>query len=359
MCISNCLSRFILLRLVLLALALAWAFTFLTTQAHAAPAFGGVGNCQSYNVNNLALGAGQPANNTIYGELCNPATGPSHTVQLLVSGATYGHLYWDWPQNPSLYSAVRYFTAAGYSTFNIDRIGIGNSSHPLSSDVTIDANAYVIHELVGQLRSGTIGGVSFSHVILVGHSLGSLIVTAEAGTHQQDADGVVLTGDLHMFNFNQFALFQSDLIAANTDPSGRFASLDAGYLTTAPGTRGSLFYYKPGTFSDPNVIASDEQTKQTGTTGELAGLANLPSTALIDVPVLLVVGQEDAFFCGSGAVDCSSSTSVYQEESPYFSSAAHLQVQVTPNTGHDLNLHLTAPLTYATMITWSKLYIHN
>jgi pimeloyl-ACP methyl ester carboxylesterase len=356
MLIFPCRLRFSLLRFVALALVVAGACLFFTEQAHAAPAFGGVGTCQSYNVTDIALAEGQPAINTIYGELCNPLRGPSHAVQLLLHGGTYGHLYWDWPQQPSLYSAVRYFSMAGYSTFNIDRIGSGSSSHPPSSDISFASNAYVVHELVGRLKAGAIGGFSFRRVILVGHSLGSYIAIIEAGTYQ-DVDGVVLTGYLHQTNPNGIALFQSEIIPANTDPSGRFSSLDSGYLTTAPGTRGSLFYYEPGIYSDPTVIAEDEQTKETMTTGEIASAATPPDSALIKVPVLEVVGQQDAIFCGSGAVDCSSNTSVYQEESPYFSPGARLQVYVIPNTGHDLNLHLTAPQTYATIIGWSQLFL--
>lgn len=353
MCITNRFSRSFLLPLVLLTLVLAGAFTFVSTRAHAA-----LRACQSYNVSNLALGAGQPANNTIYGELCHPATGPSHTVQLLISGVSYSHLYWDWPQTPGLYSAVSYFTGEGYSTFNIDRIGIGNSSHPASSSVTLQSNAYIVHELVGRLKAGTIGGVTFSRVILVGHSFGSYVSISEE-TSYHDVDGIVLTGYTHLLNPGTVTLLVSETIPANTDPSGRFSGLDSGYLTTAPGTRGGVFYYQPGKHSNPDVIAYDEQTKQTYTAQEVAGITTFPNnlTQQINVPVLEVVGQEDALYCGQGAVDCSSNASVSQEESPFFSPSAQLQVQVIPVTGHDLNLHLTAQETYSAIIAWSKLHV--
>jgi hypothetical protein len=49
-------------------------------------------SCQSFTVP-VALEEGQALNYSIYGELCNPASGASTTVQLLVAGATYGHIF--------------------------------------------------------------------------------------------------------------------------------------------------------------------------------------------------------------------------------------------------------------------------
>jgi hypothetical protein len=69
-----------------------------------------------------------------------------------------------------------------------------------------------------------------------------------------------------------------------------------------------------------------------------------------------VIGQEDNVFCQTDAVDCSSVQSVQQEESPYYLPQAQLQVAVIPATGHDLNLHYTAPLFYITAVAWLQRY---
>ena len=53
----------------------------------------------------------------------------SNVVHLLLSGATYGHVYWDFPVNSPLYSYTQALNAAGFATFNFDRIGIGVSDH--------------------------------------------------------------------------------------------------------------------------------------------------------------------------------------------------------------------------------------
>ncbi len=332
-------------------------FGFLVpTSAHATDTTKLTKRCYTVTVP-VALDADDPAEYSIYGQLCNPASGPAHTVEILIHGSTYDHTYWDWPyENTTLYSAVDAFTAAGYSTFNYDTIGMGQSSQLPSSDVTTPANAYILHELVQDLRTGTIEGASFAHVLLIGHSYGSVTATAEAATYD-DVDGLVLTGWLHTINPNFLSLF--DLIPANLDPSGRFANLDDGYLTTGTSAvgddsvRANAFY--DAATSDPNVIASDESHKETLTVPELSTIGEFLTgeySLQITVPVFLVVGGDDQFFC-TDAVDCSSNARVVAEESSYYSAQAHLQAQVIPDTGHSLNLHYTAPLTYAAISRWA------
>ena len=86
-------------------------------------------------------------------------------LQPPVLGLPYGNGY---------YSYVDAATAAGYATFDIDRIGAGNSSHPPSAASTLTAGAVALHDAVTALRSGAVDGHAFRHVIAVGHSIGSV-----------------------------------------------------------------------------------------------------------------------------------------------------------------------------------------
>jgi pimeloyl-ACP methyl ester carboxylesterase len=345
-------KRFLFIMLALVALIFV---PFVPHQTHAAM---NTGTCQSFNVP-VALGVGLSPQYTIYGELCNPLTGPSHTVQLLVPGATYGHVYWDFPYEPQTYSYVRALNAAGYSTFNIDRIGSGQSSHPLLNlvEVTMGTDAYVIHEIVQDLRSGLIGNQQFARVLIVGHSLGSAVVWIEAGTYH-DVDGVIITGLVHHLNTIKLVGVLSSFYPALLDLRFSGDGYATQYLTTEPGTRASDFYYQPGT--DPNVITTDEATKETTPDGEVTTFAPVlidGISAQIMVPVLLVVGQQDSIVCGLLGTDCSSAATVRQAEMPYYSPHAQLQVAVIPNVGHDLNLHKAASLWFAAAIAWSYQYI--
>ena len=316
------------------------------------------GTCQSFNVP-VALADRQPLQYTIYGELCNPIIGASHTVQLLVPGATYGHVYWDFPYEPQMYSYVRVLNAAGYSTFNIDRIGTGQSSHPDLNvvKVTVNVDAFVIHEIVQGLRSGSIGGQQFARVLLVGHSLGSAICWLEVGTYH-DVDGVIISGMTHHLNSTKLADVSSSFYPAMLDPRFSGDGYGAEYITTRSGTRASDFYYLPG--ADPNVFATDEATKETVPDGEAPTFAPVlvdNISAQITVPVLLVVGQQDSIVCGSMATDCSSAASVLQAEATFYSPQAQLQAVVIPNVGHDLNLHMGAAAWFEAAIAWSYQYV--
>ncbi len=316
------------------------------------------GICQSVYVP-VALGAGQPAQYSIYGQLCLPTSGPGNAVQVLVPGATYSHVYWDFPYQPATYSYVRAMNAAGYSTFNIDRLGTGLSSHPDLSlvDVTMYTDAYVVHEIVQDLRAGLIGSRPFARVLLVGHSLGSGVVWIEAGTYH-DLDGVIVTGLTHTLNAIGEVRILASFYPADLDTQFAGAGYGLGYLTTEPGTRAGDFYDTSD--ADPNVIALDEATKATATDGQATTFAPLlldGISAQITVPVLLVVGQEDSVVCGLLATNCSSAATVLQTEAPYYSPQAQLQVAVIPNDGHDLALHKSAPLYFAATIAWALQHV--
>jgi pimeloyl-ACP methyl ester carboxylesterase len=287
----------------------------------------------------VALAPGQPQQYQIFGELCTRNQAAT-VVQVLLPGASYSHLYWNF--QPQTYSYVAALTSPNYSTFNIDRLSNGQSSQPDSSLVTLDADAYTVHQIVQALRQGTIGGVAFAKVVLVGHSLGSYVLWDEAASYQ-DVDGLIVTGALHKSspsNVNQTFGF---VYPATQDPKFQDSGLDAGYYTTIPGDRQPFFYHSSD--ADPNVISTDEGTKDVFVLNEViagADPGNLARTAHITVPVLVVVGQFDFIFCATDGTDCSSDQSVQAAEAQYYPPQACLEAHILPGSGHDINLHLNA-----------------
>jgi len=294
-----------------------------------------------------------PADATAYnvvGELCSRGSIHHKTVQIALHGATYSHLYWDFPFQPETYSYARRATEAGYAVLSLDRIGIGQSDHPPAEAVTIEANAYVVHQIVQALRGGDLvvpsfGRVQAERVALIGHSLGSVISMQEAGTYG-DVDGVVLTGVTHNVT-PVLGDILSSLYPANLDPHFAGRDIPDGYLTSLPGLR-TIFYQAP--FFDPQVVAVDDQNKETVTTAELAtAVPALGLSAFIHAPVLVVVGDFDAAFCT--APSCSASGSLASEPGFYPADACAEAVAI-PDTGHHLNLHYSAPVTYGVILDW-------
>jgi pimeloyl-ACP methyl ester carboxylesterase len=260
----------------------------LTTVPARAGASGAPAHCRDVTVA-VSIAQGEPARHRIWGQLCVPGHRRAAAVQVLVHGLNYSHLYWDFPFESRRYSYVRRANRAGYATFNLDRIGVGRSSHPPSGDVTLESNAYTIHQLVGGLRGGAIAGSSYGTVMLVGHSYGSEIAKLEASIYR-DVDALVLTGSAHTISpSTQAGLAQ---LGQPVDEVPRLAAEvptgDDGYVTTQDAARPNFMYELAD--ADPRVVALDVATKETNTLGEIftIGDANAPGvTAQLDVPILI------------------------------------------------------------------------
>ncbi|MEU4448414.1 alpha/beta fold hydrolase [Actinosynnema sp. NPDC050801] len=281
----------------------------------------------------------------VHGTLCVPAG--AATVQLLVPGSTYNSSYWDFPDGKHSFRAAQ--NAAGLATFAVDRLGTGRSSRPLAVTLTAFVQADAMHQVVQGLRSGAYGP-RFSRVVIGGHSLGSAISVVEAATYR-DVDGVLLTGMTHRVNPVGVAAAFANFRPANLDP--KFGLLHPlGYLTTAPGTRYASFH-APGSLV-PEVMALEESTKDVFSPTEAAdglGVAVLlPYSLLIDAPVMIAVGTQDAAVCGLLATDCSTSETVRAAEAPYF--RGPLRAYALPDYGHSINLAPNARDYYSAVSSW-------
>lgn len=307
------------------------------------------GTCQNVTLP-VAYASGQAANKSVGGTLCVPTTWASgtHQVDLLVHGATYDRRYWDWPVNSALYSYVDDTLGSGRATFAYDRIGAGTSTTPLSAQVTMAADAYVMHQVVQYLRSAP---NSYTIVNAIGHSFGSMVAMHEEATYH-DVTRLILTGALHAVG-SGFITDPAFVYPAMLD--AQFAGLlDPGYATTIPNQRGALFY---NSTVDPAVLAYDEAHKDKASIVHFAdGMAAIQTPALLNLsqnitaPVLTVVGDQDILFCGL-LLTCTQ-PNVAANEAPYYTNAASLTAAVTANTAHDLALHPTAPTTFATIDNW-------
>jgi len=297
---------------------------------------------------------------TVSGELCATALEKraGTTVQVLIHGATYNYDYWDFDRIDGIeYSYARDVAGSGFATFAYDALGSGDSSHPPSDQLTIEAAADVAHQIVEALRAGSVGGVPFGRVVLVGHCLGAVVAWQEA-IRYADVDGLIVTGAAHALSgFLQAAeLFYP----AVSDPAFAGSGLDPGYLTTAPGDRATLFYNDPQ--SDPVGGASDEAFKDVVPAVELTSSYQLVASAAtlaIHVPVLTILGSDDLPICGSSPkdFDCSSAAAVVAQEAPFYSAEARISACVIPGSGHAISLSPNHRLQALDAVAWSYAFI--
>src|SRR5579871_5834904 len=124
--------------------------------------------CQQQSVA-VTLSASDPTQYNVATWLCWQGSLTGKTVQLLVHGYTYDHTYWDFPYQYPNYSYVTAAVQAGYATLDFDRLGVGLSDHPTPELLTVVSEAYVLHELVQDLRNGVFQSMYAPKVIIVGH----------------------------------------------------------------------------------------------------------------------------------------------------------------------------------------------
>jgi pimeloyl-ACP methyl ester carboxylesterase len=273
------------------------------------------------------------------------------------------HRYWDLSYNNYNYSYVNNALAAGYSTLAIDRFGIGNSSHgdPFN-EIQAQAEVEALNAVTTKLRNGGIPevGASYSKVIHVGHSFGSVQSYWLSALYPNNTDGVVLTGfsvagqflpyivagwNLHSARLNQplrlgnassqgvrkiaaqsgldqnlVPGLQKVLSAAGVELSSQDVWNDVattevldlitgynkttfqynypcGYLVSSDLTALQYAFLFPGNY-DVGIALAGEQTKQPVTTGELLTIGSSPSSSPFTGPVIVVTGQHDVPFCG-------------------------------------------------------------
>jgi hypothetical protein len=168
--------------------------------------------------------------------------------------------------------------------------------------------------------------------------------------------GVIVTGVAHSLA----AAFASShaFYPAIDDPKFAGSGLDAGYLTTVPGSRAGLFYHEPD--ADREVIAADEQRKDVVSATELTtalGVLGTTATRAITVPVLDLLGSHDFTTCGLSTTgttfDCSSGAAVVAQEAPFYSPQAQLHACIIPGSGHDISLARNHNRQVADVLDWS------
>ncbi|KAF2757971.1 hypothetical protein EJ05DRAFT_476259 [Pseudovirgaria hyperparasitica] len=281
---------------------------------------------------------------------CTPSPNPrSSTLQILVHGVTYTSSYWDGlDTGDGTYSWTSYANTQGYATLAIDRPCNGASTRLQSiAECQIPLNADVVHHLVQAARGGTLPlstPRTFNSIIIVGHSLGSVISNFHGQIYPNDADAYVLTGFSPVLVNGLPAILGIGLTPAS-------AGLHVGYVKIGF-EAGQRFMFYHGQYST-SLQHADFLRGGTLALGEAATglLGQLPVPAYTGA-VFVLNGNEDTVFCqllpvGSllgmmGHCDAGPSQGV-QALYPNARAFSLFDVQ---NTGHCLNMHHTAQQGY-------------
>jgi pimeloyl-ACP methyl ester carboxylesterase len=296
---------------------------------------------------------------TINGTYCVPSTSLSPGVlQILVHGITYNHSMWLGLGNGEQYNWPTYAASQGYHTLSIDRLGHSNT-HPTLDPINLlqaPIQVEILHQLIVAVRTGRRNALSrtFSKVVYVDHSLGSLLSIKHAAKYPNDTDALVLTGYSSTLVF-PWTGFPFDSIVSIFPR--RYVGTPYGYTSFIDeATREASFY--AGSY-DPKVAQNDFFYEDTITAGEWATLG----LALEDLgghsyakPVLVVTGAKDAIFCSSTVSQ--SCDSILNATSALFPSTEDFSYRVIDNTGHTLVLHRSVQTTFKKTHDWLNGYFH-
>ncbi len=261
-----------------------------------------------------------PATERIAGRLCRPPGAPSRVVQLLVHGLSYDRAYWD----PHVAAMRR----ARIATLAIDRLGAGRSSRPPGERVDLALHVASLARVARWLRRDAPGG-PFRRVVLVGHSLGTVVARGVA-VSSPDVAGLVATGFTHRLTTGPVL---ARLVACTQAGGG-------GYFTMRPGCRAGVFFAAPA--AAPGALAADRRQPARGAAAELPAVPGSSNdadglSARVRVPVLQAAGSRDALFCDDGR--CASRAALRAAERPFWRGARSFDAFVVGRAGHNVQHH--------------------
>jgi pimeloyl-ACP methyl ester carboxylesterase len=268
-------------------------------------------------------------------------------LQILVHGAGYDHRYWDWPVETERYSYVEWAASRRIATLNIDRIGSGLSSKPPGVENPVSSQAEILRQIVAAARQGLLGGVGFSRVVLLGHSLGSVVTGYEAAQYG-DVDAGVLTGYVPVDGTGQAddTFFETAFLRAADELPHLRGLVDDDYGAARGELREPLMYLAG--HCDPALIQMDEEMKGTTTRGELRDAGAVGQMIRMGgVPTLVLVGQYDQLLIHPPDRDCFDVIRRWADASP-----SHFAYRVVVDSAHNLNLHYNAHEAFDAIEGW-------
>ncbi len=274
-------------------------------------------------------------------------TNPATTVTLYVHGFVVTETSWRFDAVPG-YDHAAEMAKLGHVSITIERIG-WDDGRPNGFMTCIGSAADVIHQIVGQLRSGDYAAepnepVAFRRVVLAGFETGGAVAQLEAYSYK-DVDGLVVIG-YHNQGITDGATQEFVSGASRCGKGGEDAESDTpggGYI---PATEA---YIRDADFFDADAAVKAAVLKQTekNPCGEflslLAEFKTGPSSlGQITVPVLLIQSDHDSVADPAGA----------EAQKDHYENSADVTFRMLKNTGHFPTLERTAPMFRELLSDW-------
>jgi pimeloyl-ACP methyl ester carboxylesterase len=274
----------------------------------------------------------------IYARYCTPKnTNPGASLVVGVHGQGFDSKYWDFDYKPE-YSLVNQAAAHGYPSLIYDRLGTGKSEAPdsgfLQSQVYTEIE--ILAGILKQLRDGTaVKGKTFSKIVGVGHSYGSITLHGLTVRHPDLLNGVALTGYAKM-DPSPTVLTVGNWIPGRVIDPKRFAHKPSVWLASGSAAADEAVHFWATGFAPEAFDLARSTISDCVTIGSSAGGFDRRTTNFTGA-VFAQAGAHDYPQCLSNCTD--ENISGVQE---FYPRASNFSYSIVPNTGHSIALHFSS-----------------
>ncbi len=280
---------------------------------------------------------------TVRGHIVGPrsAVRESTSVALYLHGLELGEFFWTYETQGA--SFVERQARAGHVSVVIDRLGYDASGKPQGMMSCLGGQADIAHQIVDDLRSGEYrvkgsdSAPTFSKVVLGGHSAGGLLTELTAISFD-NVDGLIVASysDTILSDAGKAAATANAAACAAGGQPTEGGTFPSGYASFPP----SLDDFRAGFFvsSAPDDVDAISELRNLNPCGDTATFAagamtNLKSIASIDVPVLVIIGKEDALFPPPSG----------RTQRDLFTGSPNVTLKQLSPSGHAVTVEETAP----------------
>ncbi|KAF5335742.1 hypothetical protein D9611_009647 [Ephemerocybe angulata] len=288
----------------------------------------------------------------IWTELCLPTKQDSaNTVEFAVHGINFDHTYWNFGGPGSKYNYVDSALKAGHAILIYDRLGTGKSDKPDGiKEVQTATEVEIAAQLVKFLRGNPFGS-RFNRIIGIGHSYGSVQLIGMLGKYGNLLDATIITGFTPFSGGLNTAFGSLGWAIASEQNPKRFGALPSSYIATQGIINDQQVFFRFGNY-DPAVLKAAEAGKATATLGEVITQGAGPAANYTN-PVFVVTGDKDYIFCGGNCYQAVNNfTNLVDFTKAVFPGVSNFSTFIPAETGHGVNLHLSAPQVYSKIQEW-------
>jgi pimeloyl-ACP methyl ester carboxylesterase len=219
----------------------------------------------------------------------------------------------------------------------------------------------IIAQIMQRLRGGKLDSIpkKYNNVIFVSHSYGSIVGRLIATfLPTSGADAYVLTSTAAVLKGLPNLIPDFHPQAASTAYPALYGNLAPGYQAVSPASVRDVLYSLNGQF-EPKLVAFDQTVPKVFAMGQIATPSGSTKSNFTG-PVLVLTGREDQIVCGNANItsqipDCGvGSTSYPAQMHQLFPRASRVDTYITDKTGHNINLHYSAPESFGAAHEWMQ-----